>query len=76
MAGLSEIGWATDAALSIPAYPERTEDAHARYTAALQAIADRHTRHNILVVTHGEAVRSSVTRLVGNGHTSPHLSKN
>ncbi len=47
-----------------PAYPESTEQAHARYTAALEAIADRHAGQNVLVVTHGEAVRRSVARLV------------
>ena len=47
-----------------PAFPETIEAVHARYTAALQAIADRHAGHNVLVVTHGEAVNRSVTRLV------------
>lgn len=47
-----------------PAYPESTEEAHARYTAALEAIPDRHAGMNVLVVTHGEAVRRSVARLV------------
>ena len=47
-----------------PAYPESVEAAHVRYTAALQAIADRHAGRNVLVVTHGEAVRRSVARLV------------
>lgn len=47
-----------------PVYPESTEEAHARYTAALDTIADRHAGQNVLVVTHGEAVRRSVARLV------------
>jgi broad specificity phosphatase PhoE len=40
------------------------EAGHARYTAALEAIASRHAGRNVLVVTHGEAVRRSVARLV------------
>lgn len=51
-----------------PAYPESTEEAHARYTAALEAIADRHAGVNVLVMTHGEAVRRSVARLVRTSH--------
>ncbi|KAK9915097.1 hypothetical protein WJX75_004696 [Coccomyxa subellipsoidea] len=47
-----------------PVYPESTEEAHARYTAALDTIADRHAGQNVLVVTHGEAVRRSVARLL------------
>ncbi|KAK9840932.1 hypothetical protein WJX81_001083 [Elliptochloris bilobata] len=44
--------------------PETLEDAHARYAAALEAIADRHAGCScILVVTHGECVRRAVTRL-------------
>lgn len=49
---------------SAPAFPESMEAGHARYTTALQAIADRHAGLNVLVVTHGEAVRRSVNRLV------------
>lgn len=51
-----------------PAYPESTEEAHARYTAALEAIADRYAGLNVLVMTHGEAVRRSVARLVTTSH--------
>ena len=51
-------------ASSAPAYPETMEAGHVRYAAALQDIADRHCPSNILVVTHGEAVRQSVARTV------------
>ena len=50
-----------------PAFPETMEAGHARYTAALHAIADRHAGQNVLVVTHGEAVRRSIARLVRPG---------
>lgn len=49
---------------SAPVYPETMEAGHVRYAAALQDIADRHCSRNILVVTHGEAVRQSVARVV------------
>ena len=49
---------------SAPAYPETLEEGHARYLAALQEVADRHRPLNVVVVTHGEAVRQSVTRVV------------
>lgn len=52
-----------------PEYPETCEEAHVRYTAALEAIADRHAGKHVLVVTHGEAVRRSVARLVSSHHT-------
>ncbi len=51
-------------ASSAPTYPETMEAGHVRYAAALQDIADRHCSSNILVVTHGEAVRQSVARTV------------
>ncbi len=51
-------------ASSAPAYPETLEAGHVRYAAALQEIADSHCSSNILVVTHGEAVRQSVVRTV------------
>lgn len=50
--------------LDFPAFPETFGDAHIRYTEALQRAADRHLGKNILVVTHGEAVGKSVTRLL------------
>ena len=49
-------------ASSAPVYPETLEAGHSRYSAALQDIADRHRPNNVLVVTHGEAVRQSVMR--------------
>jgi len=49
-------------ASSAPGYPETLEAGHARYSAALQDVADRHRPNNVLVVTHGEAVRQSVMR--------------
>ena len=51
-------------ASSAPVYPETMEAGHMRYAAALQDVADRHSSCNILVVTHGEAVRQSVARMV------------
>jgi hypothetical protein len=51
---------------SAPTYPETLEEGHARYLTALQEVADRHRPHNVLVVTHGEAIRQSVTRVVRN----------
>jgi broad specificity phosphatase PhoE len=56
--------WAAPAH-DIPQHPESMETAHTRYTAALESIAERHADCNVLVVTHGEAVRRSVVRLVG-----------
>ncbi|KAK9815105.1 hypothetical protein WJX73_007686 [Symbiochloris irregularis] len=45
-------------------FPETYGDAHIRYTEALQRAADRHAGKNLAVVTHGEAVGKSVTRLL------------
>lgn len=41
-----------------PSTPETFSGSHARYAAALEAIADRHAPHNVLVVTHADAVHS------------------
>ena len=61
-------------ASSAPVYPETMEAGHVRYAAALQDIADRHCSSHILVVTHGEAVRQSVARVVCVPRLWPHLS--
>ncbi|KAK9828706.1 hypothetical protein WJX72_001631 [[Myrmecia] bisecta] len=41
--------------------PESIEQTHTRYARALQEVADRHASDNVLIVSHGEAVRRSVT---------------
>jgi len=43
-----------------PAHGESVTAAHARYAAALMALAARHAGSSVLVVTHGEAVRAAV----------------
>ena len=70
--GVAQLPHETLNASSAPVYPEALEKAHARYAAALQRIADRHHPGSVLVITHGEAVRQSVTRIVRGCPPSAH----
>ncbi|KAL3136249.1 hypothetical protein ABBQ32_007258 [Trebouxia sp. C0010 RCD-2024] len=45
-------------------FPENLLNSRARYTKAFQDIADQAEGDNVLVVTHGDAVNSSVSRLM------------
>eukprot|EP00884_Botryococcus_braunii_P020022 jgi/Botrbrau1/6703/Bobra.0202s0040.1 len=58
--GSGDVQWSDN---PFPDYPETLEDAHRRYTTAYEDIERTADGANVLVVTHGEAVRRSVLRI-------------